>query len=123
MSDMSEMIKASLEGIKTFTDVEKVIGNVINTPSGVTVIPISKLSVGFAGGGIDYGQKKLSQLQNSGGASGAGISITPIAFLTIGADASVNLISLDERRSGNDRLFSLIEHSPELIEKIKNSLS
>ena len=123
MSDISEMIKASLEGIKTFTDVEKVIGNVINTPSGVTVIPISKLSVGFAGGGIDYGQKKLTQLQNSGGASGAGISITPIAFLTIGADASVNLISLDERKSGSDRLFSLIEHSPEIIEKIKNTLS
>ena len=123
MSDISEMIKASLEGIKTFTDVEKVIGNVINTPSGVTVIPISKLSVGFAGGGIDYGQKKLTQLQTSGGASGAGISITPIAFLTIGADASVNLISLDERKSGSDRLFSLIEHSPEIIEKIKNTLS
>ena len=123
MSDISEMIKASLDGIKAFTDVETIIGNVINTPSGVTVIPISKLTVGFAAGGIDYGQKKLSQTQNSGGGSGAGISITPIAFLTIGSDTSINLISLDDRKSGNDRLISLIEHSPEIIEKIKKSLS
>ena len=123
MSDMSEIIKASLDGIKSFADVESVIGRVINTPSGVTVIPVSKLTVGFAGGGVDYGQKKLSQSQNFGGGSGTGISITPLAFLTIGADSSVNLISLDDGRSSTDRIVSVIERSPEIIEKIKTALS
>ena len=123
MSDMCEIIKASLDGIKSFADVESVIGRVINTPSGVTVIPVSKLTVGFAGGGVDYGQKKLSQSQNFGGGSGTGISITPLAFLTIGADSSVNLISLDDGRSSTDRIVSVIEHSPEIIEKIKTALS
>ncbi len=123
MSDMSEIIKASLEGIKTFTDVETVVGNIITTPCGVTVIPVSKLTVGFAGGGLDYGQKKMSQAQNFGGGSGTRISVTPMAFLTVGADSSINLISLDESKSNTDRLMSIIEHSPEIIEKIKNTLS
>jgi sporulation protein YtfJ len=123
MSDMSEIIKASLDGIKNFADTETVIGNVITTPSGVTVIPISKLTVGFAGGGIDYGQKKLSHMQNFGGGSGTGISITPIAFLTVANDSSVNLISIDDGQATADRFFSLVERSPEIIERIKDILS
>ncbi len=123
MSDMSEIIKTSLDGIKGFADVETVIGNVINTPSGVTIIPISKITVGFAGGGIDYGQKKLSQIQNFGCGSGTGISITPVAFLTVNNDSSVKLISLNDDKASADRLFSIVEHSPEIIERIKNVLS
>ena len=123
MSDMSEIIKASLEGIKDFADVETVIGNVINTPSGVTIIPISKLTVGFAGGGIDYGQKKLSHMQNFGGGSGTGISITPIAFLTVAQDSTINLININDERATTDRFFSLVERSPEIIERIKSILS
>lgn len=123
MSDMSEIIKASLDGIKNFADTETVIGNVITTPSGVTIIPISKLTVGFAGGGIDYGQKKLSHMQNFGGGSGTGISITPIAFLTVANDSSVNLISIDDGQATADRFFSLVERSPEIIERIKEILS
>ena len=123
MSDMSEIIKESLDGIKGFADAETVIGRVINTPSGVTIIPISKLTVGFLGGGLDYGQRKASQMQNFGCGSGTGISITPIAFLTVGEDSTVNLISLNDEKPNADRLFSLIERSPEIIEKIKNTLS
>ena len=123
MSDMSEIIKESLEGVRGFANTEAIIGNVINTQSGVTIIPISRLTVGFAGGGFDYGQKKLSQGQGFGGGSGTGISITPIAFLTVKQDSSVNLISLNEDRSNIDKIFSVIEHSPEIIEKIRNTLS
>lgn len=123
MSDMSEIIKESLEGVRGFANTEAIIGNVINTQSGVTIIPISRLTVGFAGGGFDYGQKKLSQGQGFGSGSGTGISITPIAFLTVKQDSSVNLISLNEDRSNIDKIFSVIEHSPEIIEKIKNTLS
>ncbi len=123
MSDMSEIIKESLDGIKGFADAETVIGRVINTPSGVTIIPISKLTVGFLGGGLDYGQRKTPQMQNFGGGSGTGISITPIAFLTVANDSTVNLISLNDDKPNADRLFSIIERSPEIIEKIKNTLS
>ena len=124
MSDMSEIIKTTLEGIDSFTDVNSVVGSVIKTPEGMTIIPISKITVGFLGGGADYGQKKLSQSQSFGGGSGAGISISPVAFLTVAPDSSVNLIPLNsESKAGVDRITSIIERSPEIIERIKQLLS
>ena len=120
MSDMSEIIKASLEGIKSFADAQTVVGKLINTPSGVTVIPISKLSVGFIGGGADYGQKKITHAQNFGGGSGAGVSITPIAFLTITPDGSIDVLPINEKRNISDKLISFIDRSPEIIDKIKS---
>lgn len=124
MSDMSEIIKTTLEGIDSFTDVNSVVGSVIKTPDGMTIIPISKITVGFLGGGADYGQKKLSQSQSFGGGSGAGISISPVAFLTVAPDSTVNLIPLNsESKAGVDRITSIIERSPEIIERIKQLLS
>ena len=120
MSDMSEIIKASLEGIKSFADAQTVVGKLITTPSGVTVIPISKLSVGFIGGGADYGQKKITHAQNFGGGSGAGVSITPIAFLTITPDGSIDVLPVNEKRNISDKLISFIDRSPEIIDKIKS---
>ena len=124
MSEMSEIIKTTLEGIDSFTDVNSVVGSVIKTPDGMTVIPISKITVGFLGGGADYGQKKLSQSQSFGGGSGAGISISPVAFLTVSPDSTVNLIPVNnENKGGVDRITNILERSPEIIERIKQSLS
>ena len=124
MSEMSEIIKTTLEGIDSFTDVNSVVGSVIKTPDGMTVIPISKITVGFLGGGADYGQKKLSQSQSFGGGSGAGISISPVAFLTVSPDSTVNLIPLNnENKGGVDRITNILERSPEIIERRKQSLS
>jgi sporulation protein YtfJ len=123
MSDMSEIIKESLDGIKVFADPKKIIGDVIQTPSGVTIIPISKLTVGFAGGGADFGQKKLSHTQNFGCASGTGVSVTPIAFLTVTPDSTVNLITVNDEKTASDRFITMIERSPEIIERIKNVMS
>ncbi len=119
---MSDIIRASMEGIKSFTDMDTVIGNAINTPSGVTVIPISKVTMGIATGGVDYGSKKLSYPQNFGGGGGTGLSITPVAFLTVGRDADINLIHLNTS-SDVEKITSLIEHTPDIIEKIKSVLS
>lgn len=123
MSDMNEIIKSTLDSIKAFANVESVIGNVISTPSGLTVIPISKISVGFIGAGADYGQKKLSQSQSFGCGSGTGISVTPIAFLTVTPDSAVNLISIEGDKSNIDKISLLLDRSPEIIERIKSFLS
>ena len=125
MSDnkMSDIIKASMDGIKSFTDMETVIGNAITTPSGVTVIPVSKVAMGIATGGVDYGQGKSNPTQNFGGGGGTGLSITPIAFLTVGRDAEVSIIHINNSANEIDRIANLIERSPEIVEKIKNVLS
>jgi sporulation protein YtfJ len=121
---MSDIIKSSLEGVKGFTDMETVVGNAIHTPSGVTVIPVSKISVGFAGGGVDFGIKKLVGSQNFGSGSGSGVSITPIAFLTVGKNAEINLVQINpEASSGVEKITSLIERSPEIIQKIKDTIT
>lgn len=120
---MSDIIRASMDSIRSFTDMETAIGNAITTPNGVTVIPVSKVAMGIATGGIDYGDKKNSQTQNFGGGGGTGLSITPIAFLTVGRDAEVNIIHIESSISEVDRILSLIERSPEIIEKIKGTLS
>ena len=121
---MSEIIKASLDGIRSFTDMESAIGTPIHTPSGVTVIPVSRVAIGLATGGLDYGQKKVITGSSFGGGGGTGVSITPLAFLTIGKDAEINLISINDGEGARiDRALSVIEHSPEIIAKIKSALS
>ena len=125
MSDnrMSDIIRASMEGIKSFADMDTAIGNAINTPSGVTVIPVSKVTMGIATGGIDYGDKKVIPNQNFGGGGGTGLSITPIAFLTVGREGEINLITINTLPSDVDKITTLIEHSPDIIEKIRGALS
>ncbi len=126
MSDnkLNDIIKSSLDGIKSITDMQTVVGSAINTPSGVTVIPVSKVSLGFAGGGIDFGPKKLASSQNFGSGSGTGVSIVPVAFLTVGKDAEVNLIMINsDTNTSVQKITSLIEHSPEIIQKIKDTFS
>ena len=119
---MSEMIKASLDGIKDFTDVDTVFGKAITTPSGVTIIPVSKVSVGFATGGVDFYEKRPLSPANFGGGSGTGVSITPVAFLTVGSNAEINLIRIGaDEQSPTDKVFSIIENSPKIIEKIKDT--
>lgn len=122
-SRMSEIIRASLDGVKDFADMDTVVGNAVTTPNGVTVIPVSRISVGFATGGLDYGSKRSGDTQNFGGGGGTGVSITPIAFLTIGKNAEVSLIPLSQGGGGFDRVASFIEKTPDLIEKIKEALT
>ena len=123
MSDISEIIKASLESIKFLANTDTVIGTPISTSAGITVIPISKLTVGFIGGSLDYGAKKLTHAQNFGGGSGTGVSVTPIAILTIDSDAKVNIISVNEKKQIADKFISFIERSPEIIDKLKSIMT
>ena len=121
---MSDIIRASLDGIKELTERETFIGDPILTPSGVTVIPVSKISIGFATGGVDYTTRKPTTHGNFGGGGGSGVSITPVAFLTVDREAAVNLVPVEDK-TGTDavlRTIDLIENSPELIKKIKNAL-
>ena len=121
---MSDIIRTSLEGVKEFAEKDTFIGDVIVTPAGVSIIPVSRVSIGFATGGVDYANKRISPTQNFGGGGGTGISITPVAFLTVSPDAKVNLITLEESTlpSAVDRMADVIESTPRLIQKIKEAL-
>ena len=122
MDRMSEIIRASLNGIKEFKENDTVFGNIITTSSGMTVIPISKITLGLATGGIDYSPKKLRSEFNFGGGGGTVASITPSAFLIITKDDNVKLLNINDKATGIERVADIIERAPEVIEKIKRSI-
>ena len=123
MDTMSEIIRASLNGIKEFKDSGTVIGNIITTSTGMTVIPISKITVGLATGGVDYTPKKARSEFTFGGGGGTVASISPSAFLIITKDNDVKLLNLNERPGGVERVADLIEKAPDVIERIKRSIN
>ena len=123
---ISELIESSLDSIRGIVDSGTVIGDPITTPAGTTIIPVSKISLGFAGGGNDFTGKTGSDGKNNfSGGGGTGISVTPTAFLVISADGKVELLSLTNPTGGaggtlGASLDTLIDRAPELIEKIKS---
>ena len=67
---MSDIIRTSLEGVKEFAEKDTFIGDVIVTPTGVSIIPVSRVNIGFATGGVDYAGKRIPPTQNFGGGGG-----------------------------------------------------
>jgi sporulation protein YtfJ len=126
----SEIIKTALESIKTILDANTVMGTPITTPAGTTIIPVSKLTVGYASGGIDY-VKKDTPVQNGkaaynnfGGGGGTGINVTPVAFISIDSEGKTEILNLSAPTVAApedtvSKVISAIERSPELIEKFK----
>ena len=102
----------SVEKIRDLVDANTVIGTPIQVGDGVTLIPVSKVSYGFASGGTDLPTQKPGDL--FGGGAGAGIHITPVAFLTV-KDGEINLLPVVSKPDSVDRLISLI---PDAVDKI-----
>lgn len=120
---LKDIIQASLESIRTVVDANTVIGTPINTPQGATIIPVSKISVGFASGGLDYDGKapQPGKGSNFGGGGGTGMSVTPVGFLVVDPEGAVSLLNLGEDGSPDTigQIADLVEKSPEIIAKIK----
>ena len=89
---MQEMIRTSLESIRAMVDANTVVGSPIQTPAGTTVIPISKVSVGYAAGGLD--SVKVEHKKAFAGGGGTGLTVQPVCFLAVHADGNVEMIPL-----------------------------
>lgn len=122
---LQDIIRTSLESIRSLVDANTIIGTPYVTDGGVTIIPVSKISVGFATGGLDYSGKNetvaMSKLQNFGGAGGTGLSIIPVGFIVITNTGSVEFINVGMKTPSDpiEQIADIIERSPEIIEKIK----
>lgn len=114
---LPNMMGASIEKIREMVDVNTVIGDPIRTPEGVTIIPVSKVKVGYAGGGSDFITKNYPAAKDNafGGGAGAGITITPMAFLVIKGE-SVRILPITTPPSGS--VERLVELLPELIDQL-----
>ena len=107
------ILNSSLENLKTLVDVNTVIGEQIVTPDGTVVIPVSKVSFGFASGGSDLPTAKPKDL--FGGGSGAGVTIQPLAFLVISPGGGVKLLQMEKFNGSVDRAVNMV---PEVIDKV-----
>ncbi len=108
------LLGVSMEKIKEMVDVNTVVGDPITTPDGTTVIPISRVNYGFAAGGSDLPSKAQPAGGLFAGGSGAGITVSPMAFLSI-HNGNVRVIQIEPYFSPVDRA---LEKIPEVVDML-----
>lgn len=111
---ISEIMETAIEEIKSMVDADTIVGNPIET-SGITVIPISKVTFGLASGGVDLSTKG-SNNKIFGGGGGAGVSVVPICFLAV-KNGDVKILNINLSESIAEKAVTLV---PELFDKIKS---
>ena len=111
-NNVEGLMGVSVEKIRDLVDANTVVGTPIQMGDGITLIPVSKISYGFASGGSDLPTQKAGDL--FGGGAGAGIHITPVAFLTV-KNGEINLLPVVSKPDSMDRLLSMI---PDAVDKI-----
>ncbi|PKD26586.1 GerW family sporulation protein [Ruminococcus bromii] len=111
---IGNLMNITMEKIKEMIDVNTIIGDPITSPDGTLIIPVSKVSYGFASGGSDLPTKKENK-DCFGGGSGAGVTIQPVAFLTV-YQGDVRLVSVDSEEGTADKLVNMI---PDVLKKVK----
>ena len=116
--NVPNMLENTIAKIREMVDVNSVIGTPITTPDGVTIIPVSKVSVGFGGGGSDFVSKNANHHENPfGGGAGGGVKITPIAFLVV-KDGSVRMLPV--AAPANTTADRVVEMVPDVLEQVSS---
>ena len=116
--NLPNMLENTIAKIREMVDVNSVIGTPITTADGVTIIPVSKVSAGFGGGGSDYVSKNVNKQENPfGGGVGGGVTVTPIAFLIV-KEGSVRMLPV--AAPANTTADRLVEMIPDTLDKISD---
>ena len=110
----SGILGTTIEKIRDLVDVSTIIGDPMYLEGGMTIIPVSKVTYGFASGGSDFPSKTNAQLFGGGG--GAGVTITPVAFLIV-SDAEVTSAVITAYDNAAKRVVNLV---PEMFDKVKD---
>ncbi len=134
---IESLMKTTMESIKEMVDVNTIVGDAVETPDGTVIIPISKVSFGFASGGGDYTAEKEEKVEkreengngnggNGGkkeapskfpfaGGAGAGVSVQPVAFMIVG-NGQMKLMPVDQKANTLDNLISM---APDVLQNIQ----
>ena len=111
---LPNMLENTIAKIREMVDVNSVIGDPITTPDGVTIIPVSKVSVGFGGGGSDFVNNKGGE-NPFGGGVGGGVKVTPICFLIV-KDGNVRMMPV--AAPANTTADRIVEMVPDTLDKL-----
>lgn len=119
MKDQSAagILSTTIEKVRQLVDVSTIVGEPIALSNEITVIPVSKVTYGFASGGSDFPSKNNTQLFGGGG--GAGITINPVAFLIL-KDGEVTLKHITSNDNAAERFVDMV---PEVIDKVSSVVS
>lgn len=130
---IESLMKTTMESIKEMVDVNTIVGDPVETPDGTVIIPISKVSFGFASGGGDYTAEKKQERSESGGeeggskpkskfpfagGAGAGVSVQPVAFMVVG-NGQMKLMPVDQKANMIDNIIGM---APEVINQIQSMI-
>ncbi len=107
------LLGTSMEKIKEMIDANTVVGDPIVLSADITLIPVSKVSCGYAGGGSDLPTKHADK-ELFGGGTGVGVNITPVAFIVIDK-GNVHMLPVVSKPDSTDRLVNMI---PEVVDKV-----
>ena len=114
--EITNVMNDAMNKIKELVDTNTVVGKPIMTPDDTMLIPLSRVSFGFASGGTEYPLKDKSGV---GAGSGAGVKVEPIGFLVI-QNGSVRLMNVTPPASGTvDRI---IDMAPQVMDRIDQFL-
>lgn len=115
---IENLMKSTMENIKDMIDVNTIVGDAVEAKDGTLIIPISKVSFGFASGGSEFDNKNAGNTSSTypfGGGSGAGVTVKPVAFLVTKKD-SIRLLSLDQQNTYD----KIIDSIPQVMDFVKN---
>ena len=110
---VKELINSALANIKEMVDANTVTGEPIVLANGVTIIPVSKVSCGFAAGGSDLPNK--SEKEIFGGGTGGGVTVSPLAFICVSPEGEVQILQLSMNASASNAVINMV---PEVFDKI-----
>ena len=114
--NLPKMLDNTIAKIREMVEANSVVGDPITTADGVTIIPISKISVGLGGGGSDFVSKHVNHQENPfGGGVGAGIKVTPVAFLIV-KEGNVRMRPV--AAPANTTADRIVELVPDALDKI-----
>ena len=113
---LNEVLQESMAKVREMVDTNTIVGQPIQTPDGVTLIPISRVSFGFGGGGTAFGNKKEPAADpNLGTSMGAGAKVEPVSFLII-KDGTVRVLPVAVPAvTTMDRIVEMV---PDVVDKV-----
>ena len=120
-TSIKELLSNALRDARTVMDTDTVVGDPICLDNGITVIPISRVAMGFASGGLDFPSNRAGARKNFGGGGGTGVTVSPVGFLVVDPTGAVDFINVNQKGAPDpvDQIADLVERVPDLIARIK----
>ncbi len=113
---IENLMKSTMENIKEMVDVNTIVGDAVHTSDGAVIIPVSRVSFGFASGGSEFAPRQSESSKFPfGGGSGAGVSIKPVAFVVL-KNETIRLLSVDAQNTYD----KIVDTVPQIIDMLKS---